>query len=74
MSSTKTLELLESLAADQWGIITTAQAKSEGISRLQLSRLSERGVLTRTRQGLYHLPPHHLAPHRYSRSLGSASP
>ncbi|TYR15029.1 type IV toxin-antitoxin system AbiEi family antitoxin domain-containing protein [Corynebacterium urealyticum] len=62
MSSTKTLELLESLAADQWGIITTAQAKSEGISRLQLSRLSERGVLTRTRQGLYHLPSASFGP------------
>ena len=50
------LEILESAASDQWGIITTAQAQREGITRLQLGRLADKGVLTRVQRGIYLLP------------------
>lgn len=56
MKSGKVLEVLEFAAADQWGIITTAQAKREGVTRLQLGRLAEKDVLTRVRRGVYLLP------------------
>lgn len=62
MKALEVLELLESLASDQWGIITTAQALREGVSRLQISRLSERNVLTRTRRGVYLLPSAQYGP------------
>lgn len=56
MIRTKVLEILETAASDQWGIITTAQAHREGITRLQLGRLAEQGVIQRVRRGIYLLP------------------
>ena len=56
MRQNEVLEVLESVASDQWGIITTAQAQREGITRLQLSRLADKGVLARSRHGIYLLP------------------
>lgn len=56
------LETLELAASDQWGIITTAQAEREGITRLQLSRLAEDGALRRARRGVYLLPSHSDGP------------
>lgn len=41
------------LAAGQWGMLTTAQAEREGISRLQLARLADAGVLERVDRGVY---------------------
>lgn len=41
------------LAAGQWGILTTAQAEREGITRLQLARLADAGVLERVDRGVY---------------------
>ena len=41
------------LAAWQWGLITTAQAIREGVSRMQLARLETAGVVERVDQGLY---------------------
>ncbi|WP_373370063.1 type IV toxin-antitoxin system AbiEi family antitoxin domain-containing protein [Corynebacterium cystitidis] len=37
-------------------MITTAQAERESITRLQLGRLVEQGVLQRARRGVYLLP------------------
>lgn len=56
VKSGEVLEILEFAAADQWGIITTAQAEREGVTRLQLGRLAEKDVLTRVRRGVYLLP------------------
>lgn len=58
MKRAEVLETLELLASDQWGIITTAQAQREGISRLNLSRLADQGVIRRARRGVYLLPSH----------------
>lgn len=41
------------IAAGQWGLLTTAQAAHEGISRLQLARLADAGVLQRLGRGVY---------------------
>lgn len=44
-----------SLAGGQWGVFTTAQAEAQGITRLQLSRLTDSGLLERTDRGIYAL-------------------
>lgn len=62
MKSLEALQQLEFLAADQWGIITTAQAQREGISRLQVNRLAERGTLSRARRGVFFLPSAQFGP------------
>ncbi|SDC09151.1 Transcriptional regulator, AbiEi antitoxin, Type IV TA system [Raineyella antarctica] len=43
------------LAAGQWEMLTTAQAEREGITRVQLSRLADAGVLERVDRGIYTL-------------------
>ncbi|OKX79774.1 type IV toxin-antitoxin system AbiEi family antitoxin domain-containing protein [Corynebacterium glutamicum] len=62
MKQVEVLEALESAASDQWGIITTSQAQREGITRLQLGRLADKGVLTRVRRGMYLLPSSQYGP------------
>lgn len=56
MDRASALETLELAASDQWGIVTAAQAEREGVSRLQLGRLAQRGVVQRARRGVYLLP------------------
>lgn len=63
MNQAEVLATLELIASDQWGIVTTAQAGREGIERLRLSRLAEKGELDRVRQGVYLLPSHRAGPH-----------
>ncbi|WP_328328735.1 type IV toxin-antitoxin system AbiEi family antitoxin domain-containing protein [Kribbella sp. NBC_00382] len=50
------LESLELLGSSQWGLVTTVQAAAAGVSKMQLSRLAERGTLQRVRHGVYALP------------------
>lgn len=45
--------LVSELAAGQWGLVTTAQAQREGVTRLHLARLAEAGVLERVDHGVY---------------------
>ena len=45
--------LIVDLAEGQWGLLTSAQARRSGVSRVQLSRLAEDGVLTRLAHGVY---------------------
>lgn len=56
------LEILETIGSDQWGIVTTAQAQREGISRLQINRLAQKGVLQKDSQGVYFLPSAPMGP------------
>lgn len=44
---------LAEITASQWGMVTTAQAEREGISRLVLSRFNEQGLFERLIQGVY---------------------
>lgn len=41
------------VAAGQWGLFTTAQAERAGITRVQLARLADAGVLERLGRGVY---------------------
>ncbi|MDO4686567.1 MAG: type IV toxin-antitoxin system AbiEi family antitoxin domain-containing protein [Corynebacterium sp.] len=56
MKNFEALETLETAAAEQWGIITTAQTQREEISRLQLGRLADKNTLMRVRRGIYLVP------------------
>lgn len=44
---------LGGLAAEQWGLFTTAQAERIGVSSQQLARLAGQGVIERARHGVY---------------------
>ncbi|WP_024794168.1 type IV toxin-antitoxin system AbiEi family antitoxin domain-containing protein [Tomitella biformata] len=46
---------LAGLAAGQWGLFTTAQARTVGVSPQQLARLAERGIVERLRHGAYRI-------------------
>lgn len=47
------LRVLGEVTASQWGMVTTAQAASLGVSRLALARAAEAGHLIRLTQGVY---------------------
>ncbi|MCL2804074.1 MAG: type IV toxin-antitoxin system AbiEi family antitoxin domain-containing protein [Micrococcales bacterium] len=53
MKTTDALSVLSDLTASQWAMVTTAQAATCGITRLQLSRLADQGHLERIGQGIY---------------------
>jgi predicted transcriptional regulator of viral defense system len=46
---------LADIAAEQWGLITTAQAEAAGSSRKAVGRLARAGTLERLAQGVYRL-------------------
>jgi Transcriptional regulator, AbiEi antitoxin len=48
-------EVLSDLAAGQWGMFTTAQARREGLSPQAVVRLANGGYLTRVRHGVYQI-------------------
>lgn len=43
------------LAAGQWGLFTTAQARAVGVTAQQVARYANRGVIDRVRHGAYRL-------------------
>jgi predicted transcriptional regulator of viral defense system len=45
--------LIAELAEGQWGLLTAAQARAAGISRVQLTRLADDEMLTRLAHGVY---------------------
>lgn len=56
--------MLADLTAGQWGLVTTAQAARVGVTRLQLARFADAGVLERVSRGIYvttSAPVAHLA-------------
>lgn len=58
MKESEALVVLETIASDQWGIVTTSQADREGVPRWQVARMVERGDLRRIRHGVSLLPSH----------------
>jgi DNA-binding LacI/PurR family transcriptional regulator len=64
MSQADTLRALDARAAGQWGLVTTAQAKLDGVQGVQLLRLERSGALESVGHGVYRLaaspPPEHL--------------
>jgi hypothetical protein len=53
MKATSALREIADLTAGQWGLVTTAQARGRGVSRLDMSRLAEAGHLERLTHGVY---------------------
>lgn len=53
VSGPRALAAVSELAASQWGLLTTAQAERQGITRLHLARLTDAGVLERVERGVY---------------------
>lgn len=47
------LEAAADLAPQQWGLVTSAQARSLGVAAFQMSRLVDRGAFVRIRHGVY---------------------
>lgn len=57
------IERLRVIAAETWGLLTSKQAATAGITRLQLSRLANQGQLVHIAHGIYRVvgdpePPH----------------
>jgi putative AbiEi antitoxin of type IV toxin-antitoxin system len=57
------VEAVGGLAAEQWGLVTTAQARAEGLSTQQLTRLAGAGILERLRHGVYRITGAPAGPH-----------
>lgn len=53
MKSSASLLAVSEITSGQWGMVTTAQAESRGVGRLEMSRLTKMGYLERIRQGVY---------------------
>ena len=53
MKTSKNISALMELASSQWGMFTTAQAASEGVSRVQLGRMSGDGRIEPMARGTY---------------------
>ncbi|MFB7454003.1 type IV toxin-antitoxin system AbiEi family antitoxin domain-containing protein, partial [Streptomyces sp. NPDC056194] len=64
MDRTEQVATLAGATADQWGLVTAAQAKTLGVNGVQLLRLTEAGLLASVGRGVYLLTaagmPHHL--------------
>ncbi|MGB7963303.1 MAG: nucleotidyl transferase AbiEii/AbiGii toxin family protein [Propionicimonas sp.] len=50
------VEVVAGIAAGQWGMFTTAQAAAVGVSRLEVARLVDAGLVRRVRQGVHVMP------------------
>ncbi|MER7958622.1 type IV toxin-antitoxin system AbiEi family antitoxin domain-containing protein [Streptomyces sp. NPDC096030] len=53
MNRTEQVATLAGAAADQWGLVTAAQAKALGVNGVQLLRLTEAGLLMSAGRGVY---------------------
>lgn len=50
-----TIAKLGAIAAERWGMVTTAQAAEVGVTRKTLSKLTASGALERLAQGVYRM-------------------
>lgn len=53
MKGPESLRVIAEVTTSQWGMVTAAQARALGVSRLTLSRLAEAGHLERLAHGVY---------------------
>lgn len=60
--------VLADLAAEQWGLLTTAQAGKLGVSAQQVARMASTGILERLRHGVYRLAGNPASPLDESRA------
>jgi|GEM_PF-1931114 len=57
------LRVIGEFAADQWGLITAAQAAELGVQRVTLTRLTASGLLEHVTRAVYCIPAAATAPH-----------
>lgn len=53
MRISEATEIVSDLASQQWGLLTSAQAREAGAPAFMLSRLVDHGILIRVRHGVY---------------------
>lgn len=53
MKGLEATEIVSDLASQQWGLVTSTQAKNNGVDLPSLRRLEKRGALVRIRHGVY---------------------
>lgn len=68
MKRTEALHLIGEYAADQGGLVTSAQAKIVGVDGITLRRLVDAGLLERVTHGVYGIPPAMAAEHLIERA------
>jgi len=72
-----TLARLGSIAERRWGLVTTAQAETVGVSRKQLARMASAGAVERVAQGVHRMagppPQDHEALYATWLALGGAT-
>ena len=56
MTTGDLLDVLGSISAGQWGLVTAAQATQEGVAAVELRRACARGLIRRVRHGVYAMP------------------
>ena len=59
---------LADLAASQWGLFTTAQARPFGFSTQRIARLADHGTIERLRHGVYRISGAPSVPHEQLRA------
>ncbi|MEV0493672.1 type IV toxin-antitoxin system AbiEi family antitoxin domain-containing protein [Streptomyces atratus] len=56
MERSEAIRAISTIAADQWGLVTTAQAEAAGVSRVDLARLADANLLDRAARSVYQVP------------------
>jgi hypothetical protein len=56
MERSEAIRTISTIAADQWGLVTTAQAEAAGVSRVDLGRLADANLLDRAARSVYQVP------------------
>ncbi|MET9588409.1 type IV toxin-antitoxin system AbiEi family antitoxin domain-containing protein [Streptomyces sp. NPDC006539] len=56
MERSEAIRAISAIAADQWGLVTTAQAEAAGVSRVDLARLADAELLDRAARSVYQVP------------------
>ncbi|WP_329453285.1 type IV toxin-antitoxin system AbiEi family antitoxin domain-containing protein (plasmid) [Streptomyces sp. NBC_01724] len=56
MERSEAIRTVSAIAADQWGLVTTAQAEAAGVSRVDLGRLADADLLDRAARSVYQVP------------------
>lgn len=64
MKISESLTVLGEYTADQWGMVTTAQATAAGVDSVTLYRLADVGHLHPVRRGVYAVATAPISPHR----------
>jgi len=68
MRNTEALQIIGEHAAEQWGMVTAAQALDLGVQRVTLTRLVAAGLLEHVMRGVYGIPAALNTPHLHEKA------